>query len=280
MAATQRYDVKDLALAERGQAADRVGRPADAGARGDPRAIRARAAARRPSHLGLPPRDDRDGEPHADAEGGRRGRRPLRVEPALDAGRRRGGARGRVRHLRLRHQGRGQRHVLRAHRGGRRPQAALHDGRRRRRDRRPALGAPRAARRRSSPAPRRRRPASSGSRRSRRRASSASRSSPSTRRRRSTCSTTATAPASRRSTGSSARRTSCIAGKRFVVGGYGWVGRGVASRARGMGAHVIITEVDPMKALEAIDGRLRGAADRAGGRRSATSSARRPATST
>src|SRR6478672_9287673 len=43
-----------------------------------------------------------------------------------------------------------------------------------------------------------------------------------------------------------------IAGKRFVIGGYGWVGRGVASRARGMGAHVIITEVDPMKALEAV----------------------------
>src|SRR5437762_1089640 len=42
-----------------------------------------------------------------------------------------------------------------------------------------------------------------------------------------------------------------IAGKRFVVAGYGWVGRGVASRARGMAAHVIITEVDPLKALEA-----------------------------
>jgi adenosylhomocysteinase len=43
-----------------------------------------------------------------------------------------------------------------------------------------------------------------------------------------------------------------IAGKKFVVAGYGWVGRGVASRARGLGAHVIITEVDPMKALEAV----------------------------
>ncbi|MFN2466866.1 MAG: adenosylhomocysteinase [Gaiellaceae bacterium] len=43
-----------------------------------------------------------------------------------------------------------------------------------------------------------------------------------------------------------------LAGKRFVVGGYGWVGRGVAMRARGMGAHVIVTEVDPMKALEAV----------------------------
>jgi adenosylhomocysteinase len=46
-----------------------------------------------------------------------------------------------------------------------------------------------------------------------------------------------------------------LAGKRFVVSGYGWVGRGVASRARGMGSHVIVTEVDPMRALEAsMDG--------------------------
>src|SRR4051795_3927169 len=43
-----------------------------------------------------------------------------------------------------------------------------------------------------------------------------------------------------------------LAGKKFVVGGYGWVGRGVASRARGMGAHVIVTEGDPMRALEAL----------------------------
>ena len=46
-----------------------------------------------------------------------------------------------------------------------------------------------------------------------------------------------------------------LAGKRIVVSGYGWVGRGVASRARGMGALVIVTEVDPMRALEAsMDG--------------------------
>src|SRR5215216_3134040 len=43
-----------------------------------------------------------------------------------------------------------------------------------------------------------------------------------------------------------------LAGKRFVVAGYGWVGRGVAMRAKGMGAHVIVTEVDPMRALEAL----------------------------
>jgi adenosylhomocysteinase len=46
-----------------------------------------------------------------------------------------------------------------------------------------------------------------------------------------------------------------LAGKRFVVCGYGWVGKGVAMRARGMGAHVIVTEVDPLRALEAaMDG--------------------------
>src|SRR3954467_2717869 len=43
-----------------------------------------------------------------------------------------------------------------------------------------------------------------------------------------------------------------IAGKKFVVAGYGWVGRGVAMRAKGLGAHVIVTEVDPMRALEAL----------------------------
>src|ERR1044071_269372 len=46
-----------------------------------------------------------------------------------------------------------------------------------------------------------------------------------------------------------------LAGKRFVIAGYGWVGRGVASRARGLGAHVIVTEVNPVRALEAsMDG--------------------------
>ena len=43
-----------------------------------------------------------------------------------------------------------------------------------------------------------------------------------------------------------------IAGKNFVVSGYGWCGRGIAMRAKGMGANVIITEVDPLRALEAV----------------------------
>jgi adenosylhomocysteinase len=46
-----------------------------------------------------------------------------------------------------------------------------------------------------------------------------------------------------------------LAGATFVVAGYGWCGRGVASRARGAGANVIVTEIDPLKALEAtMDG--------------------------
>ncbi len=46
-----------------------------------------------------------------------------------------------------------------------------------------------------------------------------------------------------------------IAGRTFVVAGYGWTGRGIAMRARGMGARVVVTEVDPVKAIEAtMDG--------------------------
>ena len=43
-----------------------------------------------------------------------------------------------------------------------------------------------------------------------------------------------------------------LAGKTFVVAGYGWCGRGLAMRARGMGANVVVTEVDPMPSLEAV----------------------------
>ena len=46
-----------------------------------------------------------------------------------------------------------------------------------------------------------------------------------------------------------------LAGKTFVVAGYGWCGRGLASRAKGLGADVVVTEIDPVKALEAaMDG--------------------------
>jgi len=43
-----------------------------------------------------------------------------------------------------------------------------------------------------------------------------------------------------------------LAGRNFVVGGYGWCSRGIAMRARGMGANVIVTEVGPLRALEAV----------------------------
>jgi adenosylhomocysteinase len=46
-----------------------------------------------------------------------------------------------------------------------------------------------------------------------------------------------------------------LAGRTFVVCGYGWCGRGLADRARGMGAHVVVVEVDPLRALQAaMDG--------------------------
>jgi adenosylhomocysteinase len=43
-----------------------------------------------------------------------------------------------------------------------------------------------------------------------------------------------------------------LAGKTFVVAGYGWCGRGLAQRARGLGANVVVTEIDPLPALEAV----------------------------
>ncbi len=43
-----------------------------------------------------------------------------------------------------------------------------------------------------------------------------------------------------------------MAGKSFVVAGYGWCGRGIATRARGLGANVIVCEVDPVRAIEAV----------------------------
>jgi adenosylhomocysteinase len=43
-----------------------------------------------------------------------------------------------------------------------------------------------------------------------------------------------------------------MAGSRLVVSGYGWCGKGVAMRAKGLGAHVIVTEIDPLRALEAL----------------------------
>ena len=68
----------------------------------------------------------------------------------------------------------------------------------------------------------------------------------------STCSTTATAPARARSTASSAPPTRCWPARPLWYAGYGWCSRGIAMRAHGMGANVIVTEVDPLRALEAV----------------------------
>ena len=55
-----------------------------------------------------------------------------------------------------------------------------------------------------------------------------------------------------------------IAGSTVVVVGYGWCGRGVASRAKGLGAHVVVTEIDAAQGARSEDGRLRGDADGGG----------------
>ena len=71
----------------------------------------------------------------------------------------------------------------------------------------------------------------------------------------STSSTTATAPANRTIDGIIRATNVLLAGKFFVVAGYGWCGKGLAMRAKGMGAQVIVTEIDPLRALEAtMDG--------------------------
>src|SRR5713101_2393256 len=68
-----------------------------------------------------------------------------------------------------------------------------------------------------------------------------------------------------------------LAGLKVVIAGYGWCGRGVAMRAKGLGAHVIITEIDPVKGIEAVmDGyRVMPMRER---RKKATSSSPSPAT--
>ena len=122
-----------------------MGRPPDAGADADPRALRAGEAARRHPPRGLPARHHGDREPRSHPDGGRRRCRALRVEPALDPGRDRRGARRPLRSRGPRHQRRGQRHLLPPHPHRRRQAPPHHDGRRRRCDLGPARRAPRAA---------------------------------------------------------------------------------------------------------------------------------------
>ena len=78
------------------------------------------------------------------------------------------------------------------------------------------------------------------------------RSSPSTTPTPSTSSTTATGPGQSTLDGILRATNVLLAGLNFVVAGYGWCGRGLAMRAKGAGAQVIVCEVDPLKALEAV----------------------------
>ena len=71
---------------------------------------------------------------------------------------------------------------------------------------------------------------------------------------RNTCLITVTAQDKAQLMESSALRMCCMAGQRVVVAGYGWCGKGVAQRAKGLGAHVIVTEIDPLKRTRSRDG--------------------------
>ena len=264
-----RHDVADLGLAPLGrQRIEWADRDMPV-LRRHPRALRPRDAPRGPARLGLPARDHRDGQPGAHAARPAaptwcswpptRSRPRTTSRPRLVAG---------LRHRHLRPPRARTTTPTTAHITRRdRPRAAHHDGRRRRR--RSAMLHARAAREmldgRASAAPRRPPPASSACGRWRPRAACALPGrSRSTTPRPSTCSTTATAPASRRSTASCAPPTSCS-----PAAGPSWPATAGAAAAwpralRGMGANVIVTEVNPLRALEAVDGRLPGHADRRG----------------
>ena len=227
-----------------------MGGRADARPALDPRSPGRRPSARRAARRPVPARHGRDRLPRAHARRGRSRRRALRRQSADHTGR--GGGRPRRRGLRRpRPPRRGCRRV-RARRRGRRRRRTAGDARRRRGPahgpaRRAPGAAPRAHRRDrgddhgARPAARRWRP----------RGASPARSSRSTRRAPSASSTTTTAPGQSTLDGILRATNLLLAGKTLVVLGYGWTGKGVALRARGAGAQVIVCEVDPMRALEA-----------------------------
>ena len=200
----------------RGRPADRMGGARDARPAPDPRALRARPAARRPAHRRVPPRHDRDGQPDAHAQGRRRARssspRATRCRPRTTWRPRSSPSTASPTYAR-----RGEDNdTYYSHlRVGRRHASAADDGRRLR----PREPAPHASARtrsreihgRDRGDDDRRHPAAGDGRR---RDAPASRSSRSTRPRPSTSSTTATGPARARSTASCARRTSSSPGAR------------------------------------------------------------------
>ena len=154
-------DVKDLALAEHGKRKIEWANQQMPVLQLDPQAVHQGAAAQGRARFGLPARHQRDRQPGDHAARRRRRRRAVRLESALHAGRS-----GRLpgeglQHSDLRHQGRGQRHLLLAPQRRARSQAADHHGRRRGPGDHAAHQAHRSGARRSSAAPRRPPPASS-----------------------------------------------------------------------------------------------------------------------
>ncbi len=204
-----------------------------------------------------------------------------RIEPALDEGRRRRRARRRVRDRPLRPPRRGPRHVLRAtstRSPTRIPQITMDDGC----DLVSLLHAERPDQlgrgpRRDRGDDDRRHPAQGDGRRRR---PAASRSWPSTRPRPSTSSTTATAPASPPLDGILRATNILIAGRHVVVAGYGWVGKGIASRMAGHGRPRRGRRGRPGPRARGAHGRLRGHDRRPRRRRGASCSSPPPATST
>ncbi len=196
-------------------------------------------------------RHHRDREPHAHAQGRRCRARAVRVQPAVHSGRHRGRAGRRVRHQRLRPQRRRPRGLLRAHQRRARQRARtsssttaatwstpLHtDADRAARDGQGRLRGD----------DHRRHPAASDGRRRRAEV-------PDGRGQRHRHQAHVRQPVRHRSVHSGRDLPGyehLLAGKTVVVAGYGYCGKGVAERAKGMGANVVVTEIDPTKALDA-----------------------------
>ena len=146
---------------------------------------------------------------------------------------------------------RGPRHLRRPRRRRAGPRAADHARRRRRPARHAARRAAGLVRRGCSAGPRRRPPAWCACARCRPTGAWPARSWPSTRRAPSACSTTTTAPAQSTLDGILRATNLLLAGRTVVVLGYGSTGRGIALRARGAGAQVVVCEVDPIAGLDA-----------------------------
>jgi adenosine kinase len=201
------------------------------------------------------------GQPDARAAGRRRRRGAVRLQPALHAGRRGRRAGRPLRDARLRHQGRGQRHLLPAHQGRARlhkPHITMDDGATwsatLHKERRELLDGVIGGTEETT----------TGVIRLRAMAKDGALKYP----------VIAVNDAmtkhlfdNRYGTGQSTldgiiRATNILlAGKNFVVGGYGWCSRGIAMRAKGMGANVIVTEIDPLQGARGGDGRLPRHAD-------------------